>query len=296
MEFAMGDRVIVEVDGSAAGLDAVDLAAREAQLRRVSLHLVHALGRSSAHLRPDVSPWSRTHYGSESLVHGALARAEERAHVTAPDIEVTRAVVVAHARDAMEIESRRAALAVVGDQDLSRLAGLLGSTAVHLAAHGHCPLLMVRGRPRPVGPVLLAVDGSRAGEASVGFAFAEAALRQAPLVALHVWNSWSEGAYEGPSDPLTAVVTDVDHVREAEQHMLRDTVAPWQEVFPQAAVERRLVRARIRPTLIDASRHAQLVVAGARGRGGFTGSLLGSVSQALLRHADCPVAVVRGKE
>jgi nucleotide-binding universal stress UspA family protein len=61
-------------------------------------------------------------------------------------------------------------------------------------------------------------------------------------------------------------------------------------------VERRLVRSRIRPALIEASGDAQLVVAGARGRGGFSGLLLGSVSQALLQHAHCPVAVVRGGE
>ncbi|WP_372337844.1 universal stress protein [Streptomyces sp. MK5] len=119
---------------------------------------------------------------------------------------------------------------------------------------------MPRGRQDPAGPLLLAVDGSPAGAAAVRFAFVEAALRRAPLVALH---------------------------------LVHKTVAPWQEAFPEIAVERHLMRARIRPALIDASHHTQLVVAGASGRGGLTGSLLGSVSQALLHHADCPVAVVR---
>ena len=60
-------------------------------------------------------------------------------------------------------------------------------------------------------------------------------------------------------------------------------------------VEHRVVHGPTRETLIEASRSAQLMVVGARGRGGFTGLLLGSVSQALLHHAQCPVAVVRGE-
>ncbi|MEU2914011.1 universal stress protein [Streptomyces massasporeus] len=293
----MSEPVFVGVDGSASSLGAVDVAAREAHLRRVGLRLVHAFGHRPVHLPAGAPPWSPGDHGLEPMARGALAAAEEQAHAIAPDIEITRSVVAGEALEVLEIESRSASLAVVGSRGLGSFAGLLlGSTAVHLAAHGRCPLLVVRGRPDPAGPVVLALDGSEAGEAAVEFAFAEAALRGAPLVAVHVWNTWSERAYEGPGDPLTAVVADADHLREAEQQLLDETVATWHKDFPQVAVERRLVRSRIRPALIDATQGAQLVVAGARGRGGFTGLLLGSVSQALLHHAHCPVVVVRGKE
>jgi nucleotide-binding universal stress UspA family protein len=295
-ECAVSDPVIVGVDGSASSLEAVDVAARETYVRGVSLRIVHAFGRPPGHLPGGTSPWNPAGHSLEPMVEGALARAEERARAAAPGIDIDRSVVAGEALEVLEFESRSAALAVVGSRGLSGFAGLLlGSTAVHLAAHGRCPLMVVRGRPDPAGAVLLAVDGSDAGRAAVEFAFAEAALRKAPLVALHVWNTWSERAYEGPGDPLTAVVADIDHLREAEQSLLDETVASCQGAYPQVEVERRLVRSRIRPALIDASREAQLVVAGARGRGGFTGLLLGSVSQALLHHAHCPVAVVRGK-
>jgi nucleotide-binding universal stress UspA family protein len=153
--------------------------------------------------------------------------------------------------------------------------------------------MVVRGRPSPTGPVLLAVDGSDAGAAAVEFAFAEAALRGAPLVAMHVWNTRSERALDDPLDPMRVVV-DVHKLEEAQRELLEATLAPHRAARPEVAVEPRLVRSRIRSALLTASRDARLVVVGARGRGGFQGMLLGSVSQALLHHADCPVIVVRG--
>ncbi|MFJ4691066.1 universal stress protein [Streptomyces sp. NPDC088766] len=293
----MTDPVIVGVDGSASSLGAVVVAAREAHLRGAPLRIVHAFGHGAGHLPGEAPPWNPAGHGLGPMTHGAPARAEERAREIVPDIEITRSVVPGQALEVLEIESRSASLAVVGSRGLGGFTGLLlGSTAVQLAAHGRCPLMVVRGRPDPAGPVVLAVDGSPAGEAAAWFAFAEAALREAPLVALHVWNTWSERAYEGPGDPLNAVVSDVDRLSTEERRLLDGTVAPRQQAFPQVEVERRLVRSRIRPALLDATRGAQLVVVGARGRGGFTGLLLGSVSQALLHHAHCPVAIARGGE
>ncbi|MFD1661114.1 universal stress protein [Streptomyces caeni] len=291
----MSGPVIVGVDGSASSLAAVEVAAHEARLREAELRIVHAFGWPAAHMPAGVAPWARGEKGLEAMVEGTLAEAERRAYARAPEVVTSRSVVVGEPLMVLEIESRTAALAVVGSRGLGGFGGLLlGSTAVHLAAHGHCPLMVVREHPEPAGPVLLAVDGSPAGEAAVGFAFAEAALRSAPLLALHVWNTWSERAYDGPGDPLSSVVVDIDRLREAEQRLLDEALEPWRARFPQVEVEPRLVRSRIRPALIEASREAQLLVTGARGRGGFTGLLLGSVSQALLHHAHCPVTVVRG--
>ncbi|MFI1162025.1 universal stress protein [Streptomyces sp. NPDC020801] len=292
----MAKPVVVGVDGSPSSLDAVEAGAREAALCGTGLRLVHAFGWPSIHLPPGGPPWNPAAAGLREVVDSTLGKAEQRAREVAPHTEITREVTVGEPLMVLEIESRTASLVVVGSRGLSAFGSLLlGSTAVHLAAHGHCPVLVIRGRPDPAGPVLLAVDGSPAGAAAVEFAFAEALLRGADLLALHVWNTWSERDHQGPGDPLNVVV-DVERLREEEQRLLDETLSEWQKRCPQVAVERRLVRSRVRPALVEASQDAQLVVAGARGRGGFTGLLLGSVSQALLHHAHCPVAVVRGRE
>ncbi|MFF4397288.1 universal stress protein [Streptomyces sp. NPDC001480] len=293
----MANPVVVGVDGSTSSLDAVEIAAHEAGLRGVGLRLVHAFGWPSMHLPPGGYPlWNPAVAGVRELVDDALTKAEQRARKAVPDVEITREVTVGEPLMVLEIESRTASLIVVGSRGLGAFGGmLLGSTAVHLTAHGRCPVLVVRGRPNPSGPVLLAVDGSPAGEQAVEFAFAEASLRGVDLVALHVWNTWSEPVHRGPVNALDVIV-DVEQLREEEQRLLDETLRPWRERHPRITVERRLVLSRVRPALIEASRDAQLVVAGARGRGGFTGLLLGSVSQALLHHAHCPVAVIRGTQ
>ncbi|WP_208818366.1 universal stress protein [Streptomyces marokkonensis] len=277
----MDDTVIVGVDGSPSSLAAVDVAAHEARLRGARLRIVHAFSRPA-----DLDP----------MVHGVLAQAEQRARDRTPGLEIARTVASGETLTVLRSESGHAVLTVVGERGRTGFGGLLlGSTVVQLAAHGHGPLMVVRGREDPRGPVLLAVDGSPAGNAAASFAFAEAALRGAPLVAMHVWNTWSEPTpYEGPADPL-GVVVDLDRLEERHRRLTEEAVAPWRAAHPEVAVELRLERARVRHALLDAAREAQLVVTGARGHGGFTGMLLGSVSQALLYHADCPVTVVRAE-
>ncbi|PBC66247.1 universal stress protein family protein [Streptomyces sp. TLI_235] len=84
----MGDPVIVGVDGSASSLDALDVAAREARLRGAALRMVHAFGHSPGRLTAGAPPWHPADYSPEPMVQGALARAEERARMLAPDVEI----------------------------------------------------------------------------------------------------------------------------------------------------------------------------------------------------------------
>ncbi|MHB9860257.1 universal stress protein [Streptomyces sp. YIM S03343] len=290
--------VVVGVDGSASSLGAVEVAAREARAREAGLRVVHAFFWPAMHAPLGPSLLGPPEGGMRNMVERLVAEAVARAREAEPDVEVSHAVVAGEPLTVMEAQSRAAELVVVGSRGMGGFVGLLiGSTAVHLAAHGRCPVLVVReqdeaGAPAD-GPIVLGVDGSAAGERAVDFAFAEAAFRGAGLVALHAWTTWN-APLPAPPDPAEPYANPSGALAGEEQRLLYESLAGRQERYPGVKVEHQVVHGRTREALIEASRSAQLVVVGARGRGGFRGLLLGSVSQALLHHAHCPVAVVRG--
>lgn len=288
--------VVVGVDGSPAALTAVDAAAHEAVLRNAELHVAHAFVWPALHAPRGTSPLGPPAGGMREGVERMLAEAVARARSAAPGVEVSHGVIAGEAVTALEAESRTAQLLVVGHRGTSGFSRLLlGSTAVHVAAHASCPVMVVRGQSEPAGPVVVAVDGSPRGEPAVAFAFAETSLRGAELVALHAWTTWTDQAAPAPGRPLEVVdlIGDVRELEGTEERLLAEALAGQRERHPDVRVRARLVRGRTRPTLIEASAGAQLIVVGARGRGGFAGLLLGSVSQAVLHHAQCPVTVVR---
>ncbi|WP_225321013.1 universal stress protein [Streptomyces luteolifulvus] len=286
--------VVVGVDGSASSLAAVEAAAREARVRGAGLRVVHAFLWPAMHVPLGPSPLGPPEGGMRNMVERLVAEAVERARETAPEVDVSHAVVTGEPLTVLEAQSRAAELVVVGSRGMGGFVGLLvGSTAVHLAAHGRCPVLVVREQTTADGPIVLGVDGSDVGERAVEFAFAEAALRKAPLVALHTWTTWS-ATMPAPQDASEPYMNPPGALAGEEERLLSEALAGHRERYPDVAVEHQVVHGRTREALIEASRSAQLVVVGARGRGGFAGLLLGSVSQALLHHAHCPVAVVRG--
>ncbi|MFD5575124.1 universal stress protein [Streptomyces cadmiisoli] len=292
----MSGPVVVGVDGSSSAAAAVEAAAREALMRDAELHVVHAFIWPAMHVSPGASHLGPLAGGVRESVEHLLHEAVGRAQAAAPGVRTSSAVMPGEPVAALEAESRVSQLLVVGHRGSGGIKQLLlGSTAVHLAAHGHCPVMVVRGRAVPEGPVLVAVDGSPQGRGAIAFAFAEAQLRGSELVALHAWSTWSDHGESGPGHPaeLVDLIGDVNEMRAVEERLLAEALAGHQAQFPDVTVRTQVVRGRARPTLIETSDHAQLIVVGARGRGGFTGLLLGSVSQAVLHHAHCPVTVVR---
>ena len=288
--------VVVGVDGSASALGAVEVAAREARLRGAGLKVVHAFFWPATHVPLGSSPLGPPEGGIRNMVERLVDEAVQRARAAEPDVDVSHVVVTGEPLTVLEAQSRDAELVVVGSRGAGGFVGLLvGSTAVRLAAHGRCPVLVVRERTQREtdGPIVLGVDGSVAGEHAVDFAFAEAAFRGADLVALHAWTTWN-APLPAPPDLSEPYSNPPGALAEEEQRLLYEALAGHQERYPGVKVEHRVVHGNTREALIEASRSAQLVVVGTRGRGGFAGLLLGSVSQALLHHAHCPVAVVRG--
>ncbi|BCB89550.1 universal stress protein [Phytohabitans suffuscus] len=210
-----------------------------------------------------------------------------------PRVSVSGEVVTGGISAVLIGESRRAFAVVLGDRGLGGFTGLLvGSVAVQVTAHARCPVLIARGTARENGPVVVGVDGSPHSDRAVAFAAEEAVLRKTDLRAVHAWT----GPASTRAGDMLPLVYDPELVGEDESRLLSEATAGLTERHPDLLVAHRVVRGRAARTLIGQSHGAQLVVVGARGRGGFTGLLLGSVSQALLHHAECPVAVVRAAE
>ena len=187
-------------------------------------------------------------------------------------------------------ESADAALTVLGAQGHGRLSGaLLGSVSQHVTRHAAGPVVVVRQTAkRATGRSVVGVDGSLGSELALEFALDRASRTGAQVLALYGWR------LHGATAALTGSVPDrtADDIEDADR-FLAEAVAGWAEKYPDVSVTREAIPVPAVRALTDASENASLVVVGSRGRGAFEGLLLGSVSQAALHRAQCPVAVVR---
>jgi nucleotide-binding universal stress UspA family protein len=168
---------------------------------------------------------------------------------------------------------------------------LLGSVSQHLTRHAPCPVVVVRPRAddrRGSGRIVVGLDGSEGSAAALEFACERAEATGESVVALHAWRM-----RELLVDTRGNVQSDVAPEIAGHELLLAEAVAGVADAHPDVRLETDAVPVRPGQALVDASSTASLVVVGSRGRGAFTGLLLGSVSHEVLHRAECPVAVVR---
>lgn len=283
--------VVVGVDGSEPALEAVRWAAVEAARRGVTLRLVGAtplpLHRGIGARGPHID-YTKAFV---ELVGIQLDAAAEVALGHASGLDIEQQAVIGFPAPVLESESKRAELLILGSRGLGGVSGmLLGSVAVAMTTHAHCPVVIVRGEQpdviHPLLPVVAGVDGSTASEAATGFAFEIAAAREVPLVAVRAW--------QDPSPDLAGQPRRHTVEAEADQRAILDEhLAGWTEKFPSVEVRSTVAHDHPARLLLRHAASAQLIAVGSRGRTPFAGLVLGSVSHALVHHAPCPVAVFR---
>ncbi len=130
---------------------------------------------------------------------------------------------------------------------------------------------------------VVGVDGSGPSLAAVRWAAAEARLHEATLVLVAAWE------FPHALNPVTMFTVEADPFRADAKAALDRAVAGIDA--GSLSVEPKIVEGSPALVLVEESADADLVVVGSRGRGGFVGLLLGSVSQHLVAHARCPVLV-----
>ena len=284
--------IVVGVDGSDQAEGALRWAAEEADRRGVPLNI------ATAYTIPVFAASSMdagyATLDDEAIREGAEEVAKEaRESVHIPGLEVRTLVESGDAAGVLLDLSAQADLVVVGSRGRGGFVGrLLGSVSSALPAHAKCPTVVV---PLPPAEgeaptrrdlVVVGVDGSERARRAVLVAAEQAQRLGVPLRVV-----CSVPPISGSLAWMPATV-DQEEVLADVRHALDNGLLWLSSHFPGLRLESEVIEGSPVETLIRESATSLLLVTGSRGRGGFTGMLLGSTSQGVLHHAKGPVMVV----
>lgn len=284
--------VVVGVDGSESGDAALDWALAEASRIDAPLHVLSAREVFAATSLDGALAWSHTAIAdSGDDTDRVLAAARDKVRSADPEVALTSSGPWGGAARLLVEASDHARLIVVGHRGRGRLtSAVLGTVSLQTAAHARCPVVVLRPgqvHSHQAPRVIVGVDGSRDSVRAARFAF-ESAAPDGVVAVVHAW--WLE-VIDG------VVVTTPEseewgRVTEQKSALTEKALTGLRDEFPDVALTVRIERASATQALLSAAREADLLVVGSRGRGGFAGLLLGSVSQHMLVGSPCPVAVV----
>ncbi|HET7352116.1 MAG TPA: universal stress protein [Marmoricola sp.] len=275
--------VVVGADGSERGKVALAWAADAA--------IAHGLPLTVLFARPDATGLAHEVTEAAGTLGEALALVRDRQ----PTIEAKALQTPDAPVQSLLTAGETADFIVLGSRGIGGFRGLLvGSTTMHVAPYAHCPVVVVHGGPEAggwvpegegnPGQVVLGYDGSSVANRASGFAFRHAAAIGTGVVVVTV--------ERGKGEP------EVHAVDPQQAHPGSDTGAFHSPIlvtagsFPDVPVSFVSGTGRPAEILLAESIGAALLVVGSRGKGGFGGLVMGSVSQKVVAHAQCPVAVL----
>ncbi len=274
--------IVVGADETAAGVAAAHWALEEGALRGAPVTVVRAwadpvaLGYGmGAALMTDLETF-RT--AAEDVARNVLRSAGDGETATSLAVQGRSSEVLTRL-------SEGADLVVVGTRSAGALSrGILGSVSASVLHHAHCPVVVVPEPPdEPVATrrVVVGVDHSPGSVQALEWAAEAAGRRSLPLVPVLVRRPAAQG---------TGETVDLARLEASERATL---AAAAQEHRPHLTVEPEVLSGHAAQALLELTGAGDLLVLGARGRGGFRSLLLGSTSTAVAEHARCPVVVIR---
>ncbi|NGO42454.1 universal stress protein [Streptomyces ureilyticus] len=281
--------ITVGVDGSRAGLDAADWAAREALRRHLALRLLQA--------GPDPAAPSD---GRPSRV--TLDRAAVQLAYAHPALDIMARRTETPAVPALLAAAAESEALALGSRGFSDVAGfLVGSVARAVASRAERPVVLVRAGELPEDervpvdeatppakapylPVVLGLDLAHPADGLIGYAFDAAAVRAAPLHVVHAWTLPPPSGYVIG----TRTLDDTAGLEDANRRSLAVILRPWRHKFPETTVIEEVAYGLAGHHLLKASIQAGLLVIGRA----TSGPGLGRVAHFVIHHCACPVAVV----
>jgi nucleotide-binding universal stress UspA family protein len=282
--------IVAATDGSEESLRAVEWAAAEAELRGVPLRIV-----SAAALPPRMAV-HETASGVATVAdtvvdarNRSLAAASQRAAAVAPNVLVDADGLGGSPAQAVAEAGSGASMLVVGSRGMGAFTALiLGSVSRYAAAHAPCPVVVFR-EPRTAARPQVGVGVGDPAEASAAleFAFEEAALRKASLVAVHSWDSGGDVSRAARALARPGNQAIEEHVAGELQTLL----AAGQARHPDVEASYDLVYGHPGRALVGLSARADLVVLGRHRPDGLLPGP-GAVRHAVLNHAHGPVVTV----
>lgn len=281
-------RIVVGTDESEGAGGALSWAAAEADRHDVELVAVLAWGYLDQHGPVPGADFDPEY--DESHAAAALDAIVER--VLGPDraATVTRQPVNDRAPQALVEAAGEDALLVVGARGLGVVRGaLVGSVSQYCLHHARCPVAIVRDIEAATPPprIVVGVDGSDHARRALAWALEEGRVRQAEVEVVNAWHPPYVGAY--PFDPAAL---DLALFEQGARDLVTEVLDGQDVAGLPAPPKVTLVSDTAAQAVLTAAEGAEMAVTGSRGRGGFAGLLLGSVSQQVAHHAPCPVVVV----